>query len=276
MLNKFLVFLILPVALGVCPISKKAEKSLVHEEIRGQIERADCDDADRLGEVRKLFREAGAEPFEIKTEKFEKFQNVRNVSLTLEGKSKETIVVGAHFDKTTLGCGAIDNWSGVVLVANFYKSLKNVERNKTIRFVAFGKEEKGLLGSKAFVENLSENEKRNLCAMINFDSFGFANLWTLETISDEKLIEEARRIARDGREEFAVKNFPGAVSDSKSFREAGIPAITFSGLEENWKEYLHQEKDRSENIDFEKIQQNFEFSLRFIKAAEARPCGFYR
>ena len=52
-------------------------------------------------------------------------------------------MIGAHYDKTINGCGAIDNWTGIVALAHIYKSLKDAPLQKNVVLVAFGKEEQG-------------------------------------------------------------------------------------------------------------------------------------
>ncbi len=270
---KILPIFVLTIIVCKCSLIQKEDEFARNQLIKKQIERVDCDDKDRLAEVKKLFAETGAKPDEIKVEKFD---NVQNVVLTVKGKTDETIVVGGHYDKTTLGCGVIDNWSGVVLVANFYKYFKTRDNEKTYKFIAFGKEEKGLIGSKAMVKEIGENKKKNYCAMVNFDSFGFTDIWTLENISDKNLIDLAKKVADKRNSRFAVKNFKGASSDSKSFQDAEIPAITLSSLDENWRDYLHQDKDQVDRINFDKIYENYLFSIDFIKEIDESSCEDFR
>ncbi|MGI8670002.1 MAG: M28 family metallopeptidase [Aridibacter sp.] len=252
---------------------KKENNSARKEEIKRQIEQVDCDDKNRLSEVKKLFTEVGASADEINVENFE---DVQNVVVTVKGKSGETVVVGGHYDKTTLGCGVIDNWSGVVLTANLYKQCKTQNNQKTYKFVAFGKEEKGLIGSKAMVKAIPENQTNKFCAMVNFDSFGFTDLWALGNASDKKLIELAKKVAEKRKVRFEEITYFGASSDSRSFQKAGIPSITLSGLDENWRKYLHQDSDQIKNINFDKIYENFQFSIDFIKEIDEQSCGSFR
>lgn len=259
---KISVIFVLMITICNCSIIQKEDDFARNQLIKKQIEQVDCDDNNRLKSVRKLFAQVVSDLEDIKTEKF---KDVQNVVLTVKGKSDEIIVIGGHYDKTTLGCGVIDNWSGVVLVANLYKYFKMRENNKTLKFVAFGKEEKGLIGSKAMVKAMSENEKKKYVGMVNFDSFGFGNLWAFGDISDKKLINTAIKVAEERNQKFEIKNYKGASSDSKTFKKAGIPAITVSGLDDNWREYLHQRKDQIEYINFDKIYENYQFSIDFIK-----------
>jgi hypothetical protein len=66
--------------------------------------------------------------------------------------------VGAHYDKVSDGCGAGDNWFGVVAVAYIYRTLKDIPLKKTLVFVAFEKEEKGLVGSRAMAEAIDKEQ----------------------------------------------------------------------------------------------------------------------
>ena len=226
MLNRFLPFIFLLAPLCSCPFFEETQiDPATQERMRAQIENVNCDNNRRREVTRNLFEEvAGRENVRV-----ERFERGDNFVIKLPGRGKGTVVVGAHYDKTTLGCGAIDNWSGVVLVANLYELLKKQNPEKTFLFVAFGEEEKGLHGSTAMARSISNSNKANYCAMVNFDSFGFKRLWSLGNASDESLIELGRTTASEFNFSFLVKTFKGASSDSKSFQRVGIPAITLSG-----------------------------------------------
>ncbi len=241
--------------------------------IKDQIEAVDCDNHDRFAEVKKLFLASGASEDDFIIENFEGGQNA---VVTLEGKSDETVILGAHYDKTNSGCGAIDNWTGIVILANLYRELRSRDNEKSFKFAAFDKEEKGLKGSQAMAERIPEGARQNYCAMVNFDSFGFSETWALEDISDKKLIDLARKVAAARNASFSLKEFRGASSDSKSFREIGIPSITLSGLGDNWRKYLHKNEDQVKYVDFAKVFENLKFSGQFIEAIDAIPCASLR
>jgi Zn-dependent M28 family amino/carboxypeptidase len=63
------------------------------------------------------------------------------------------VLVGAHLDSWHPGTGAQDNGTGVAGVLETARVLKGLKRpaRRTIRFVLFGGEEEGLLGSAAYV-----------------------------------------------------------------------------------------------------------------------------
>jgi alkaline phosphatase isozyme conversion protein len=164
-----------------------------------------------------------------------------NVVAVKSGKSAQEIIVGAHYDSADVGLGADDNASGVAVMLEAAELVKNVPTPYTIRFIAFGAEEAGLLGSYAYLNQMSQAEFENTIAMINLDSlaagdityvysdegqqaalrdwmleWAFGNGLDLQTIHNVDLSED------DG----------GGVSDYAAFRDAGIPFVYFEAT--NW------------------------------------------
>ena len=84
----------------------------------------------------------------------------------------ESSSLAAHFDHVERGQGIVDNWSGAVLLPFLAKSVAEMHPKHTYRFIAFTDEEKGLVGSKYYVSHLSKEEKKQILAMINFDTLG--------------------------------------------------------------------------------------------------------
>ncbi len=93
-----------------------------------------------------------------------------NVVAVKEGDSPLEIVVGAHYDSEEDVEGADDNASGVAGLLEVAELISDVPTPYTIRFIAFGAEEAGLLGSQAYVDAMSDEEIENTIAMINLDS----------------------------------------------------------------------------------------------------------
>lgn len=115
----------------------------------------------------------------------------QNVAAVLPGADpvlkNEYVVVGAHFDHLGMGGpgsgsrvadtlavhnGADDNASGVAAVIELAEKAAGDKTNKrSIIFAAFGAEEMGLVGSKAFT-NEPPVETDKMVAMFNFDMVG--------------------------------------------------------------------------------------------------------
>ena len=81
----------------------------------------------------------------------------QNVVAELRGSElpEEIVVAGAHLDSWDLGTGCLDNGVNVSLVIEIARSLvaSGVRPRRTVRFVLFGGEEQGLVGSQAYVRD---------------------------------------------------------------------------------------------------------------------------
>jgi hypothetical protein len=70
------------------------------------------------------------------------------------GDPHHTLVVDAHLD-AIYGAGMLDNASGSAAILDIAQQMKNVTPRNRLRFIWFGGEELGLLGSIYYVNNLS-------------------------------------------------------------------------------------------------------------------------
>jgi Peptidase family M28/PA domain len=73
------------------------------------------------------------------------------------GDPNHTVVVDAHLD-AIFGAGILDNASGSATILDIAQMIRKVHTTNRLRFVWFGGEELGLLGSKFYVNNLSPTE----------------------------------------------------------------------------------------------------------------------
>jgi peptidase M28-like protein len=247
------------------------------EEIKSELDSVPCKNEERQNAVKALFERMGAAPSEITVEKFKKVENVviRKATASPEA-TNEKIVIGAHYDKTSMGCGAVDNWTGIVALAHIYRTLKDVPLNKTILFVAFGEEEKGLVGSAAMVEPIKKEEAADYCAMINMDSFGLAIPQVIENISSKKLVNLVESLAKEMNVPFKRAYFSGGSSDSDSFLRKNIPSITLHGLSDNWKNILHTGFDKPAMVKPESVYLGYRLSLSLLVRLDKASCTEFR
>lgn len=93
------------------------------------------------------------------------------------GRSDRTVVVGAHLDSVPDGPGINDDGSGTSVdleVALQVAKLGITPRNK-VRFMWFGAEEEGLLGSEHYVQSLTSQQQHDIMAMLDFDMLASPN-----------------------------------------------------------------------------------------------------
>jgi hypothetical protein len=77
------------------------------------------------------------------------------------GDKNHVVVVDAHLD-AIFGAGMLDNASGSVTILDIAEKMKNVNPRNKLRFIWFGGEELGLLGSSFYVNNLTKSERSHI------------------------------------------------------------------------------------------------------------------
>ena len=164
-----------------------------------------------------------------------------NIVARLEGSDpalrKEFVLLSAHLDHLGVGksvfAGAMDDASGVASVLEIAKSFsQNRERPKrSMLFVIFTGEEKGLLGSRYFAGRPTVPEK-DIVADLNLDMF--MPIFPLKKLHVQGLMEST--LAEDARAVGAVHGIEIATdpepdrnsftrTDQYSFVQAGVPAL---------------------------------------------------
>ena len=93
---------------------------------------------------------------------------------TIEGKSSEVIIAGAHHDTVYQAQGAVDDTSGTASVLEMARQMAEIINEtgtpeRTVRFCTWGGEEEGLWGSRAYVQQMQSSLSENLRLYINFD-----------------------------------------------------------------------------------------------------------
>lgn len=180
--------------------------------------------------------------------------NLMKVS-TNEVETHDIIVIGSHHDSVKGAPGANDNASGTSITLELARVLKNVPSNTEIRFITFGAEEMGLLGSAHYVENLSENDISRIVANFNLDMVGSKDAGDLILQTADNKSNFVIELAQTASTKLNGKPTPfnqGNNSDHVSFANVGIPAALF--IHNPVEPWYHQPKDTLDKISKEKLQ----------------------
>ena len=115
---------------------------------------------------------------------------VPNVIAEISGRDlpNEIVLIGAHLDSWNPGTGAQDNGTGVATVLEAARAIKALPQppRRTIRFVLFGGEEQGLLGSTAYVRAHRADLDHIDAVLISDTGAQPAKGWYLMGRNDEK------------------------------------------------------------------------------------------
>jgi hypothetical protein len=217
---------------------------------------------------------------------------VRNVVGVIEGKgplADETIVVGAHYDHLGRGGpgslamgsrdihnGADDNASGTSMIIELARRLakRPDPLPRRIVFMAFSGEERGLLGSKHYVDNPALPLDKTV-AMVNFDMVGRLNdaneliLFGAGTIPGMEELVSALATSQ-GLKPNVVKGtaMQFNASDHASFYYKDIPVLfAFTGTHPDY----HRPSDDTERINFDGMEKIANFGELVLLDLANRP-----
>lgn len=201
----------------------------------------------------------------------------KNVIGYLNKKAKNTIVIGGHYDHLgyesagsrhtgdpAIHNGADDNASGIAAMLMMAEYFKDKKLKSNILFIAFSGEEKGLFGSKAFVENPTIDLKK-VNYMINMDMIGKLN-------EEKTIVINGAGTSPLWKSSFEKLNVDGiqivttdsgiGPSDHTSFYLKDLPALHFfTGNHEHY----HKPSDDVEIVNFEGIRSVGKYIIALIE-----------
>jgi hypothetical protein len=152
------------------------------------------------------------------------------------GSKNHVVVVDAHLD-AIFGAGMLDNASGSTTILDIALKMKNVTPLNKLRFIWFGGEELGLLGSQYYVANLSKNELSHIGYDLDADVTATPN-YTIgvldpagpdlfggtSTETFPNRVYKASGVARDQ----AIQYFDSVGLNHELFSPVGTDAINFN------------------------------------------------
>ena len=170
-----------------------------------------------------------------------------NVIADLDGRNDGNIVMsGAHLDSVEEGPGINDNGSGSAALLELAEQLANLRPQNRLRLAWWGAEEAGLVGSTAYVEDLSQAERDQIALYMNYDMVGSPNYIFMVYDANQSTFPApvpippgSTAIERVYEEYYTLVGEPyddtefSGRSDYQAFIEAGIPSGgLFTGAEE--------------------------------------------
>ncbi|WP_144460836.1 M20/M25/M40 family metallo-hydrolase [Siminovitchia fortis] len=170
----------------------------------------------------------------VRTLTNQKSQNVIAVKKPKGIENPEIVYVTAHYDSVPGSPGANDNGSGTASILELARNFKDMPTNKEIRFIAFGAEEIGLVGSRYYVGQLPKEEVDRSLVNFNLDMVG--TNWDKATQlsvntgdGNSNLAWEAGKAAAGklGIDQKIMHMYRSGGSDHIPFYEAGIDAALF-------------------------------------------------
>jgi Zn-dependent M28 family amino/carboxypeptidase len=212
-----------------------------------------------------------------------------NIVVTIAGKKKpgEVVLIGAHYDTYAGTPGADDNASGVAMLLELCRLIKNDGPDRTIKFVFFTLEEPpvfrtAFMGSTVYADKARKSGEK-IVAMICLESLGYyhgekggqgfplplmslfftttpdfvavvGNLSSRELVHDvAATLRKTPGVAVETLSTFSF--FPGVdFSDHRSFWKEGYPAVMITDTAFFRNPNYHTEQDTIETLDFQRME----------------------
>lgn len=206
-----------------------------------------------------------------------------NVVGFIDNKAKHTVIIGAHYDHLGMGDenslytgnqaihnGADDNASGVaglITLGRWLAQRPAGTSGHNYCLVAFSGEEKGLVGSKKFVETMPF-PKESVAFMLNMDMVGRLNeegALALNGVGTSPLWSEVLDVSNTDGLKLVKSESGSGPSDHTSFYLENIPVLHFfTGQHEDY----HKPSDDADKINYSGMKKVLDFMMRIILAAD--------
>jgi Zn-dependent M28 family amino/carboxypeptidase len=195
-----------------------------------------------------------------------------NVVATIPGRTREKLVVGAHFDSVWRSHGAIDNATGVEGLLRIARRFAAQRLPRTLELVAFAAEEIGLVGSRRYIFEARERGRLGeIVGMVNLDCIGRGeklNVLCWPASLGELAKSSADRLGLSRRYELVTEIGGDVGTDHLPFAEVGIPALSI--LHFPYEEY-HLPEESPLLIDERRLSDAVNFAADLIELQLSAP-----
>jgi hypothetical protein len=232
-----------------------------------------------------------ANPHQAPSEQNKDYKPVtgRNVIGYVNNGAEYTIIIGAHYDHLGMGGegsrykgepaihnGADDNASGVAVLLELAKRLRNSEQRHNYLIMAFSGEEKGLWGSNHYMKHPTIDTSK-VSYMMNFDMVGRlsdSQKLAIYGTGTSPSFDSVLNAANEPTKFHMVKKESGVgPSDHTSFYLKGYPVLHFfTGQHEDY----HKPTDDEEFINYEGMEMIVDFTFDVISELDLTPKLLYK
>lgn len=219
------------------------------------------------GELRAMGYVVSTVPFDFTTRSASGTSQNVIASSPNEDPSVPLVIVGGHYDSVPAGPGANDNASGTATVLEVARELSMYPvPGVAVRYVAFGAEEVGLVGSRRYVGSLDSADRKRLQVAMSIDmmavgdrpAFGGSEPWVTEALA---------RAASQGYRPVQQSGFLRRMSDHASFLDEDLPAVMFHWLEDP---FYHTALDVAANVQPESLELMTAIAIGLVRVAASR------
>jgi hypothetical protein len=231
------------------------------------------DNGQRELTLKQIFADAGCDGQHLSEQPVRRLKEP-NVVCVLPGTSDRVIIVGAHFDRVRLGDGVVDNWSGASLLPSLYEAVRADHRTHTYVFIGFAGEEAGEIGSRFYVQNMTNEDVAAADAMVNMDTLGLGPTKVWGSHSDQLLTGALGYVAKQLNAPVSIVDVEQVgSSDSEQFAIRKIPRITVHSMtQKTWEaKIIHTSSDRISALQLDDYYQTYGLLAAYLTFLDQMP-----
>lgn len=238
------------------------------------------DDPSRFDHLRSVFTDKGcaADQLQIQPVDDKHRATPGNLICTWPGNSPNTIVVLAPYPRAGKGQGAVENWSGAVLLPYLYYAIQARPRENTWVFI----ESAGKDGPAVYIRSLTPTQRHQIRAMIELDSFGVSPVTRFYSPAPDSdylsapVVHLQMTMALASLSDNRVPH-PQATSplrwlpsdDTQPFRYTHVPCLIIHSIADNDAGLPGSLRDTTAAIDTHAYDQNYRAIAVFLVALDA-------
>jgi Zn-dependent M28 family amino/carboxypeptidase len=179
---------------------------------------------------------------------------VDNVVAEIPGREEpgSVVIVGAHLDSWHPATGAQDNGTGVAAILDIARAVQSLglRPRRTIRFILFGGEEEGFLGSNSYVKRHAADLASIDAVLVSDTGAQLSKGWYVMGRADEKqaLANIEPLLAGLGSNATSPDTDHIFGTDHAGFNVAGIPTLVLWSSLEEYSKLHHQAADSFDSV----------------------------
>jgi len=202
----------------------------------------------------------------------------KHIIWEIEGEKKdEVVIIGGHYDGHDIAQGAKDNAASIGILLELTRLMVkyNLVPKRTIKFIAFGVEEFGVVGSTIYTEN---EDLHNVMAMINLDGLVDFLYLNIACNGNVELCSLLENLKEDFIIDAEVTDTIITASDNYPFFCKGIPSLCIYGVNPDpraGRGYGHTSADTFDKISRLDTKISLAFLIHFLTLfldLETLPC----
>ena len=207
----------------------------------------------------------GAKKAKVKIESKDTTSTSRNVVAYIKGteKPEEVIALTAHYDSVPDSPGIYDNAAGSAILMELARYFVANPPRYTLCLIWTGSEERGLLGSKAFVKD-HEEELKNIQLAVNFDLAGNIAGHEFSIVTGPEELKGYLEVQAKEKGWAVSVSQDTYSSDGLPFADNGIPAVSIGRFGAPDMSFIHDRRDQIQFVSADAMEITAVRALDFV------------